>query len=382
MRHTAPIRLLLILACLAAALGHVPVARADSGVSETALDPAGAAYEVNADAQGLLWISDYDKGQVRGLYAEDGYFEVYPVLGHPSDARHDGTHLWWVDAASNIVGRASTADGTVTRWAVPGAAGFFGTALDAAGRLWFTAADASQLYRLDAAAAPAELCTYTLPDGGQSAYLAGQDGYLWLGDHINGRMLRLRVSDNSLTAWPLPPGTAAFGLAVDAEGRLWYADTGGRALARLAADGQLDSYSLPQGKTPRMVALRGREVWYTEQGLAGIGRLDPQQAAHTTGSLLAAQPTLAGSCAAIAAADSGQLTITNIDVDWHAASYPVTVNERGWQVYQAPEDAAPWGIAAGTSDIWFVDTARHVLGRLAPETSPAAHRVYLPLVIR
>ena len=99
MRYTAPIRLLLILACLAAALSPAPTSRADAVVSETALDPAGAAYEVNADAQGLLWISDYDRGQVRGLYPEDGYFEVYPVLGHPSDARHDGTHLWWVDAA-------------------------------------------------------------------------------------------------------------------------------------------------------------------------------------------------------------------------------------------------------------------------------------------
>lgn len=382
MHHSAPTRILLaILACLTVTLGHVPAACADSGVSETALDPAGAAYEVNADAQGLLWISDYDRGQVRGLYPEDGYFEVYPVLGHPSDARHDGTHLWWVDAASNIVGRASTDDGTVTRWAVPGAGGFYGTALDTAGRLWFTAAAASQLYRLDASVAPTELCTYTLPNGGQAAYLARQADYLWLNDRINNEIRRLRVSDNSLTAWPLPAGSAPLGLAVDAEDRLWYADTGGHALARLAPNGQLDFYPLPQGTTPRMLALTESQVWYTEQGLAGIGRLDPQQAAHTTVHLPAAQRTLAGSCAAIVPADSGQLTITNIDVDWHATSYPVIVDERGWQVYQAPEDAAPWGIAAAT-DIWFVDTARRVLGRLAPQTVPPAHQVYLPLVLR
>lgn len=387
MRYSASIRLLAVLACLAAALSLAPAARADVGVSETALDPAGAAFEVNIDAQGVLWISDYDRGQVRGLYPEEGYFEVYPVGGHPSDARHDGAHLWWVDAEGDIVGRVSTVDGAVTRWAVPGAAGFYGTALDAAGRLWFAAFDTPQLYRLDTSAAVAELCTYTVPDDGQAAYIVRQDGYLWLADHFNARVLRLQVSDNSLTSWTLPPNSAAFGMAVDAQGGLWYAAMGSPALARLdpgsepGAGDPLAVYSLPGGGSLLMVALLEGEVWYTAQSPAGIGRLDPQVAVHTDLTLQRTESVLPGGCAPLAAADSGELTITNIDISWDALSYPVVVDQPGWQVYGMPEGAAPWGIAAG-SDIWFVDSARQVLGRLAPDPLPAAHRVYLPLLIR
>jgi len=389
MRYSAPNRILLaILAVLAAAFALPPAARADAEVFEAALDPAGAAIEVNVDAQGVLWISDYDRGQVRGFYPEQGYFEVYPVGGHPSDARHDGAHLWWVDAESNIVGRVSTVDGAVTRWAVPGAAGFYGTVLDKAGRLWFAAFEASHLYRLDTSAATAELCTYTLPASGEATYIVRQDDYLWLGDYVNGRLLRLHVSDNSLASWTLPPGSVVFGMAVDGKGGLWYASMGSPALARLApgsdpgAGDPLAVYPVSGAGSPRMAALLDGEVWYTMQGPAGIGRIDPQAAPHTSATLQRTESVLPGACAPLAADAGGELTITNVDASWNAVGYPVTVNRPGWQVYGMPEGAVPAGIAAGGGDIWFIDTNRRVLGRLTPPPLPVAKRVYLPLVIR
>ena len=176
--------------------GVVAGARADLLARETALHPGGQAYEVNRDNQGLVWISDYKAGQVWGYYPEDAeleaYFEVYPVLGHPSDARHDGQNLWWADGESNILGQASTTDGAFNLWEVPGVTGFNGTALDTLGRLWATAAKTSLLYRLDPL--HDELCVFTLPIDGKSDYILSDGGFLWLGDRVNERLLRLKVA--------------------------------------------------------------------------------------------------------------------------------------------------------------------------------------------
>lgn len=371
-----------MLACLAAGLAFANPARADLEVIETGLADLSAAAEINPDAQGWLWISDYGAGEVWGFYPDGNSFEVYPVGGSPSDARHDGTNLWWADGASNILGRASrssTKFARVTRWAAPGANSLYGTALDDSGRLWVTAADSSHLYRLTPTTPKDELCTYTLPDGGKCTYIVRSAGYLWLGDWVNGRLLRLQVSDNSLTSWSLPAGSRPFGMSLDGEGKLWYADQGWNALARFNPnDGHLDSYALPEGggTAPAMIAVADGKVWYTEQGLASIGLLDPPPAVASSGQSLTPESlALAPVCIDIDPISDTSMGIRpKTGLSWSQGSYSTILYQDGWQIYQMPDISAPWGIASTTA-MWYVDTDRGVLGKITaamPCVMPAA----------
>jgi len=373
MRRSALVRsLLLMLTCLAAGLAFANPARADLEVSETGLSDLGAAAEINPDAQGRLWISDYGAGEVWGFDPVGNSVEVYPVGGSPSDARHDGTNLWWADGASNSVGRASTKFARITRWEMPGANSLYGTALDDSGRLWVTSANSSHLYRLKPATPKDELCTYTLPDGGKCTYIVSSAGYLWLGDWVNGRLLRLRVSDNSLASWSLPAGSRPFGMALDGEGKLWYADQGLQVLARFNPnDGRLDSYALPEGggTAPAMIAVVDGKVWYTEQGLASIGVLDPPPAVAYSGqSLTPASLTLAPVCIDTnPAPDTSVGIVRKTGLSWSQGLYSTILYQDGWQVYQMPDSSAPWGITS-TPAVWYVDTDRGVLGKITAAT--------------
>jgi len=54
------------------------------------------------------------------------------------------------------------------------------------------------------------------------------------------------------------------------------------------------------------------------------------------------------------------------------------VNEGGWQIYQMPDTALPWGIAFEGGNIYVVDNGRQMLVKL-----PAyLNNVFLPLITR
>ena len=65
-------------------------ARADLPEQETPLSPTGAAFELNLDSQGTLWVSDANAGEIRAYNSTSGAYTAYQVLGVPSDAKGDG----------------------------------------------------------------------------------------------------------------------------------------------------------------------------------------------------------------------------------------------------------------------------------------------------
>lgn len=384
-------RLLSVTLMLAVLLGGLSSgsapARAEYQAFEAGLNSAGVAYEINADSEGSLWISDFYAGEIWRVDAASGNFRIYSVGGSPSDARRAGDFFYWVDGGNGDLGRADL-DGSFEKWNVPDVTGFYGTAVDAQSRLWTSRLVAPDFYRLDPAG---QLCAFTLPDGGLlSGYLAFEDGHLYFGDDFNGRLLRLRVSDNRLEWWGnLPTGASPFGLAVDGQGRLWYADANNASLAVLNPNlNQLTSYPLPAGSLPAMVAIQGNLVWYTDHNMGsaygdsgGLGVLDTALAAYTTSSLTHGETTLAPVCSPISPSASGNLTVSNGSLEWGPASYPAVWESGGWQIYQMPSGAFPWGIASLNGTIYAVDNGRQVLIQLEPN-SMLDRQLFLPMIIR
>ena len=357
-------------------------ASADLSGIETGLNPAGAAYEINADDQGWLWISDYDAKQVWGIDPTGENYQVYsyPGLGSPSDARRDGDWLWWVEGSSNFISRISTNDGAFTRWQVSGATRFYGSAVDSEGRLWATSRSSSLLYNIDP-----ELgvqCSFLLPEGGMSYYALHHNGELWLGERTNGRLLRLtiqedelgKLDDSPLNWWDLSEDSTPQGLVFDGDGKLWFTDTGIRRIGVLDPDGGVDGYPLPNAMLPGMIAILDDRVWFSEQGIGGIGQLDPSAAVpasipYTTGSM-----TLSPDCVEISASSIGTINITAGETQWETQNYTPVWDSEGWRIFQLPEGSNPWGIAS-TGSVWFVDTERQVLGKINPI------KIFLPIII-
>jgi streptogramin lyase len=313
---------LALLACLAVLLGFAARARANLQAFEAPLNPLGRAYELNPDAVGRLWISESEAGEIWRVDPASGAYQVYPVGGSPFDAHHDAAnqYLWWADGYENILGRVATGTGDYTLWQVSSATAFNGLTLDPAGRMWAMGFESPRLYRLDAA--QGQLCTYLLPLSARAYYLVASGDYLWLGDTYNERLLRLTLSDNSLRSWTLPEFSSPFGLALDGDGNLWFADASNNVLGRLnPTTDQLAMYELPAGAFPQMITIYQDLIWYT--ALGSLGYLDPSLAASTAFSPTVENTTLPPDCASLAPSGNA-ISHTTPRVTFFSSAFLVT----------------------------------------------------------
>ena len=374
MRGLVP--LFLGLAGLIALLGLISRARADLSVQETDLNPAGVAFELSLDSQGMLWISDWGAGEIRRVNPATGAYTIFQVGGGPSDARSDGEGLvWWADFSGNRLGRLSVADGEASLWEIPGTTRLYGTGLDADGNIWVTDASGPHLYRL--APASSTLCTFTLPLDGLSDYLVVDGRHIWLGDWQNGQIDRLDVESETFAQWDLPADSYPEGMALDGNGNLWWADPILGQLARLEPGAnRLITYTQSVIGSPVMFSLAGEQAWYTDQGQS-VGRLDPRLAPGTVITVPYNSEPAIPSCAPQLPPATNTVTVTIGQAAWNTVTYTTLFDQNGWQVFQLPAGSSPWGIVAAEDAVWVVDTDRRVLARIKEQ-----YRVYLPLVVR
>jgi streptogramin lyase len=339
-------------------------ARADLSVSEVDLNTDSAAYEINPDLSGILWISDFTAGQIWGVNPTSGHYDVYNVTGYPGDARQAGGYVWWADGLSNIIGRVSTGgDHPFTKWVVSSANAFYGTNLDDLGRMYTVDSVDPVLYRLDADGG--KICAFDLPGSGASTYIVRSQGYLWLGDGISHLLLRFQISDGSLTSWSLPENSSPFGMVVDDDENLWYIDTELNLIAQLnPATNQLRSFVLPNGDEPEMIAVQSIFVWYTEQSLPGIGRLDPTVASYTYQLLTSNNSQLTPNCTDISPSITGTMELTSGELSWADTTYPVDLSAGGWKIFKMPVNSLPWGITSPDMG-YVVDFGRQKLVRFS-----------------
>lgn len=345
---------------------------ADLDALETALNPEGTAYEINADDQGVLWISDNTANEIWALDPATGVYTIYHGTSTPSDARRaaDGD-VWWVAQADDRLGRVSPGSNQVTLWDVPGASTLFGTAVDANGEVWLSEHFDPQVYRFDVASG--QLCTYTLGQSGASDYILAQGGEIWLGDWINDSIHRLNPGTGELTAWQLPGNARPEGLAMDQQGHFWWADPDLHHLARLEpGQNRLTTFPLPYGSFAEMLTVSGNRIWYTEDFRGSLGRLDPFLATGSKETLTTATQTLTPKCGLVSPAKTGTLNTTTGTAAWSSTTFTRTVDDGGWLVHELPVDAYPWGIVASSGQIWFVDLGRQVLAAVEDKPSVTA----------
>jgi streptogramin lyase len=198
------------------------------------------------------------------------------------------------------------------------------------------------------------------------------------------RIYRIDIASNQASwwEWALGPSNAEpAGLALDGAGNLWWADPGLGALARLESDtGQMTSYTLPVGTTPRMLEVGSGGVWYTEGTSGTVGFLDPTSAANATSTLSTGSGSVTAECATWGAGTTSSAFISTGTLSWTPGSLTTLVDGGGWTVYELAAGARPYGIADSGGCVWATDQGRQKLVRL-DAVGPRFH-VFLPLVLR
>jgi len=121
--HGTKMKLKLMMASLLSglimALGLVGITDAASNPlgQEMNLTAGGSVYEVNPDAHGNLWLSEYAADRVWQVNLATDVYTIYEGLPNASDARRDAAgDVWWSDYDGGNLGRISLSAGTVTTW--------------------------------------------------------------------------------------------------------------------------------------------------------------------------------------------------------------------------------------------------------------------------
>lgn len=424
-----------LLICLWLLIGFTAPASAMIPVGEAELIPTGLPgqnlYEVNADGAGNVWVTDIN-GEIWQVEATSGkytrYTVTYPTVSgisfpSPVDARGAGDYFYWADNSANLLGRAKVSDGSYLVWPVTvnaeAVGGFYGTAVDGAGRLWATDWYVPRLFSLEIGLdGKGNLCRYDLQASTTVNYLSYRDGSLWFSVSTSGdptpvppnpptpadyRFFRLDVTPPSADAkkldyWTLPDGSDPFGLAAVDSGHVWFADQGKNEINQIvlgASSTSLLHYPVPNDPAniasqtyPWMLALQGSKVWLTGKTPEIIGLLDPAAVTPTETTLAAGSRALTPDCATVdpvtfALGEATSFAKATGTLSWTGRDYTTILFSAGWKYFQVPADdpIGPyvWGIAAVGPDVFVVDNGR---SKLLKTSEPPSFNVYLPLIQR
>jgi virginiamycin B lyase len=283
----------------------VTASRLRGSITEYALPtPNSFPFGIAVGPDGAFWFTEAGSNRI-GRITLSGAIAEYPlpwsnsypvaiVLG-PDPDRNPNRNLWFTEYSGNRIGRI-TPDGEIAEYPLPHPnSGPGGIAVGPDGALWFTELTGNRIGRITP---DGEIAEYTLPPdttppdspsfGGLSGpywITGGPDGNLWFtearGDHSKIGSITPR---GEITEYPLP-GTSTntpWYLTAGSDGAVWFTESNsymGRITLRGSTPGgEITEYPLP----PSSVIDRGMggivtgpdgNLWFTEQGLNGIGRM-------------------------------------------------------------------------------------------------------------
>jgi virginiamycin B lyase len=227
----------------------------------------------------------------------------------------------------------------------------FGIAVDAAGNVWFTDAQARSVSRRSPDGTIARFAVPS-PTSKLGRLAVAPDGSVWLADGDLNSLVEIR--DGVVIPHELPTLQARpFGVAVGPDGTVWATLQRANKLARLSPGGQVAEIDVPtRGGEPIDVAVDGAgAVWFTQFRGNKIGRFAGGQFVEY------AVPTPQAGVSAIAVAPDGAV--------WFAETRSQKLGRlRDGVIAEFPlprADARPLGIAVDrVGNVWYTD----IKGRL------------------
>lgn len=200
------------------------------------LDPGTGPHNLIVDGQGRVWYAGNRAAHVGRLDPETGEIEKIAMPEPDSAGRDPHTlvfdgegHLWFTVQGGNAVGRLERASGDVELLHVPTPrARPYGIVTTPGGRPWLTLFGSDKLATVDPGTM--ELREVELPreDARPRRLALTSDGAVWYVDYARGYLGRYDPETGSFEEWPVPGGRESrpYGMASDAEDRLWFVETG------------------------------------------------------------------------------------------------------------------------------------------------------------
>jgi len=286
---------LLLAAALLAGLGQAALALEGEGAD---LGGGAEPYEINVDASGRLWISEYGLGRARHVDPATGAFTLYTGLPGALDAKLDANgDLWWTGYDDNTLGRLDPATGQGVTYSIK-AVYPYGFDFDADGKLWIMADGTNGINTFEPISQTS--CLAFLPGGGRGSQVRFRNGAIWATDYLSDTIVRITPTTLALTRWPISPTTNSVphGLDLEPDGTVWFGDTLLAKVMRLEPDtGEITLYGPPELSGPVTVRVHEGKVWYTDFHLGSVGYIDPAVAAGAgTWTVTPVTGTLAPGC--------------------------------------------------------------------------------------
>jgi virginiamycin B lyase len=173
-----------------------------------------------------------------------------------------------------------------------------GLTVDSEGNLWFTETAPGRIDRIAPSGTVTGEFAVTFGIGVASwpeAYseptsiAAAPNGYVWftdMGTNKEGRNLIGNVTrTGSILEFPIPAvGSRPAGIALGAEGDMWFTEEGVGSIGRITEDGSITEFTIPEVLEPRPRAITlgaDGNMWFTDLGLSEdeqnlIGRITPE----------------------------------------------------------------------------------------------------------
>jgi streptogramin lyase len=363
---------------------------ASNTVDQTGLTSYGEVYEINRDAAGTLYVSDYDAYEIWKVDPLSGAYTLYQNLGGVGvlDARPDSAGLiWWSDGVDTF-GYVNASTTQQVRWEISEGQNLWGLAIDSSERVWLTESfgSGSLLYRFTPSTL--ELCAYDIPGGSSSYYLIFDAGYLWLANWGNDRILRFDTTkdQDQVTRWDISieaQDVDPHGIALNQNGHLWWADKSQGTLGRLEpGEDRVTNYALPIGTRPYMLDTQAGVVWYTENLSDTVGMLDPAAATGSSVTVTRDTSTATESCSTLGAGTTTSIITSSGTLPWTASATTLVLDQADWKIFQLPSGSPnpiPYGITTSAGYSWVTVQSTQQLLRFP--ISQGGGTIYLPIIL-
>jgi streptogramin lyase len=220
---------------------------------------------------GILYYTSNDP--ILGRITTGGEFlEAVPMPSSNAVAGSlaiDGNDVWISDFNGDNLWRYDVVAGQFTQFPVPEP---FDVAVDAAGRVWFTAPLDNAIGRLDPLTGAVTLTPTT---GIPRQLTVATDGSIWFTVRFTPQAVgRLDPATGTVTEFPVTPGVGPEGIAASPDDSVWFTQTTKGNIARITADGVITEARTVKGSEPFGITVEADgDPWYAMASANRIGEL-------------------------------------------------------------------------------------------------------------
>lgn len=219
--------------------------------------PDSGPHGLVADREGNIWFTAIFKGYVGKLDPRSGNITEYRAPGGQEMDPHTPVFdqngiLWFTNEESSLIGRLDPKTGgiklkpTPTPHAVP-----YGIVVTAQGIPFFCEFHTNKLASIDPQSMTIQ--EYTLPEGSRPRRLAlAPDGTIYYSNFAQGKLGHFDPATGKVEEWASPggPDSEPYGIAITADGMVWYSESGVTPNTLVRFDPKTKSFateSIPSG---------------------------------------------------------------------------------------------------------------------------------------